>query len=141
MRHYAAIGDNIKLLSELKRGRIRGMMETESSAWLVTLHLSRSNFTGRRCGDQWTREKFVTQRPISGRPRQTNSRENCYIKRRARIMPTIALSTIHTQATPSLRASESVSSIARRMAEELLLLQCSIRVLPLKFVHCRPCLE
>ncbi|GFV60207.1 hypothetical protein TNCV_1924491 [Trichonephila clavipes] len=76
---------------------------------------------------------YTTIRPrMPGKP---NSREDRHIIRHARIVPTVALSAIHTQTSLSLQASESVCSIARRLAEKQLLAQRPLRVLPLSSTH------
>lgn len=128
-------------LSEFERGRIIGMMEAGLSARRVASHLGRSDSTVRRCWDQWIRERSHTRRPGSGRPRQTNSREDRHIIRHARVAPTSSLSTIQTQVAPSLQAPVSVRTVARRLSEGHLVSRRPLRVLPMTPAHRRLRLE
>ncbi|GFY11260.1 transposable element Tcb1 transposase [Trichonephila clavipes] len=71
----------------------------------------------------------------SGYSRQNNSREYCYIIRHVRRAPNVSLSTIHTQAASSLRASVSICTIARCLVEGQLQSQRSTHVLSLIPTH------
>ncbi|GFW87414.1 transposable element Tcb2 transposase [Trichonephila clavipes] len=62
-------------LSQFKNGRIMSMMEAGWSARRVASQLGHSHCVVRRCRDQWIREISFTQRPGSGRPRQTSRRQ------------------------------------------------------------------
>ncbi|GFW87629.1 transposable element Tcb2 transposase [Trichonephila clavipes] len=64
------------------------MIEAGRSARRVARQLGRSDCIVRRCWGQWIREMSFTRRPGSGRPRQTNRREDSYIVRNARVQPT-----------------------------------------------------
>lgn len=128
-------------LSEFERGRIIGMMEAGWSARRVARQVGRSDFTVRRCWDQWTEETSFTRRPGSGRPRQTSRREDRHIIRHARVEPTASLAAIQTQAAPSLRAPVSSRTIARRLAEGHLVSRRPLRVLPMTPTHRRLRLE
>ncbi|GFX12340.1 hypothetical protein TNCV_63861 [Trichonephila clavipes] len=48
-------------------------IETGWSAQRISRHLGSSDFTVRRCGNQCTRKRSVTQRSVSGRHQQNNS--------------------------------------------------------------------
>ncbi|GFY08926.1 transposable element Tcb2 transposase [Trichonephila clavipes] len=54
-------------------------MEAGWSARREARQLGRSDCVVRRCWDLWIREMLFTQRPGSGRPRQTSRREDRYI--------------------------------------------------------------
>ncbi|GFX08751.1 transposable element Tcb2 transposase [Trichonephila clavipes] len=54
-------------------------MEAGWSARRVTRELGLSDCVVRRCWDQWIRKMSFTRRPGSGRPRQTNRREDRHI--------------------------------------------------------------
>ncbi|GFU01863.1 transposable element Tcb2 transposase [Trichonephila clavipes] len=74
--------------SQFERGRIIGIMEAGWSARRVARQLGRSECVARRCWDQWIQEMSFTRRPGSGRPRQSNRREDRHIVRNARVQPT-----------------------------------------------------
>ncbi|GFY17891.1 transposable element Tcb2 transposase [Trichonephila clavipes] len=99
-------------LSQFERGRIIGMMEALWSARRVVHQLGRFNCVVRR-------RYLHTQRPGSGRPRQTNCREDRHI----------------AQVAPSLGAAVSSRTIRRRLAEGHLRSQRPLRVLPLTPTH------
>ncbi|GFW58566.1 uncharacterized protein TNCV_718661 [Trichonephila clavipes] len=74
--------------SQFERGRIIGMTEAGWSARRVARQLDLSDCVVRRCCEQWIREMSFTQRPCSGRPRQTSCREDRHIGRNACVQPT-----------------------------------------------------
>ncbi|PRD31177.1 UNVERIFIED_CONTAM: hypothetical protein NCL1_24147 [Trichonephila clavipes] len=77
-----------------------------------------------------------TQRPGSGRPRQTSRREDHHIVRNARVQPTALSAAIQqAQVAPSLGAPVSSRTIRRRLAEGHLGSQRLLRVLPLTPTH------
>ncbi|GFX95613.1 transposable element Tcb2 transposase [Trichonephila clavipes] len=82
---------------EHERGRIIGMMEAGWSVRQVVHQLGCSDCVVRRCWDQWIREMSFTRRPGSGRPRQTNRREDRHIVRNARVQPTASSTAIEAQ--------------------------------------------
>ncbi|GFU66866.1 HTH_Tnp_Tc3_2 domain-containing protein [Trichonephila clavipes] len=58
-----------------------------------------------------------TQKPVSGRPRQTNRREDRHIVRNARVHPTASSDAIQAQVAPSLVTPVSSRTIRRPLAE------------------------
>ncbi|GFX39573.1 HTH_Tnp_Tc3_2 domain-containing protein [Trichonephila clavipes] len=70
-----------------------------------------------------------TRKPGSGRPRQTNRRENLHIVRNARLQPTASSAAIQAKAAPSLGAPVSSRTIRRRLAEGHLGSRGPLRVL------------
>ncbi|GFX68123.1 transposable element Tcb1 transposase [Trichonephila clavipes] len=67
------------------------MMEAGWSARREARQLRYSDCVVRRCWEQWIREMSFTQRPGSGRPRQTSRPEDHHITRGERLNPTFAL--------------------------------------------------
>ncbi|GFV14002.1 transposable element Tcb2 transposase [Trichonephila clavipes] len=128
-------------LSQSKRGRIIGMMQTGWSARRVARQLGRSDCVVRRCWDQWIREMSFTRISGSGRPRQTSHRENSHTVRNARVQPTASSATIQAQVTPSLGALVSSRTTRRCMAEGHLGSRRPLHVLPLTPTHLRLRLE
>ncbi|GFT30035.1 uncharacterized protein TNCV_715061 [Trichonephila clavipes] len=59
-------------------------MEVGWSARQIARQSGLSDCVVRRCWDQWIREMSFTQRPVSGRTRQTIRREDHHIARNAR---------------------------------------------------------
>ncbi|GFT85076.1 transposable element Tcb2 transposase [Trichonephila clavipes] len=84
---------------------------------------------------------LFTQRPGSGRPRQTSRREDHHIVRIARVQPTASSAAIQAQVAPSPEASVSSRTIRRRLAEGHLGSRRPLRVLPLTPTHLRLRLE
>ncbi|GFU57281.1 transposable element Tcb2 transposase [Trichonephila clavipes] len=117
------------------------MMEAGWSARRVARQLGRSDYVVRRCWDQWIREMSFTQRPGSGRPRQTSRREDHHIVRNARVQPTASSATIQAQVAPSLGTPVSSRTIQRRLDEGHLGSRRPLRVLPLTPTHRRLRLE
>ncbi|GFS91328.1 HTH_Tnp_Tc3_2 domain-containing protein [Trichonephila clavipes] len=73
-----------------------------------------------------------TRRPGTGRPRQTNHREDRHIVRNAHVQPTASSSVIQAQEVPSLGAPLYSRTIRRRLGEGHLGSRRPLRVLPLK---------
>ncbi|GFV58275.1 transposable element Tcb2 transposase [Trichonephila clavipes] len=67
----------------------------------------------------------------SGRPQQTNHREDRHIVRNSRVQPTASSAAIQAQVAPSLGAPVSSRTIRRRLAEGNLRSRCPFHVLPL----------
>ncbi|GFU69930.1 hypothetical protein TNCV_3348551 [Trichonephila clavipes] len=78
------------------------------SAPRVTRHLGCSDFTIRRCWNQWTREMSATGQLSLGCSQQSNNREDRHIIRHTRIAQTVSLAVIHTQAGSLRRTSVSL---------------------------------
>ncbi|GFY17729.1 transposable element Tcb2 transposase [Trichonephila clavipes] len=117
------------------------MMEARWSARRVARQLGLTDCVVRRCWDQWIRKMSFTQRPDSGRSRQTSRREDHYIERNAHVQPNASSTAIQAQVAPSLRAPVSSRIIRRRLAEGHLGSRRPLRVLPLKPPHGRLRLE
>ncbi|GFY06567.1 transposable element Tcb2 transposase [Trichonephila clavipes] len=82
-----------------------------------------------------------TQRPGSGRPRQTSLREDHHILRKARVQPTVSSAAIQAQVAPSVGTRVSSQTIRRRLAEGHLGSRHPLCMLPLTPNHRRLCLE
>ncbi|GFW99971.1 transposable element Tcb2 transposase [Trichonephila clavipes] len=82
-----------------------------------------------------------TRRSGSGRPRQTNRREDRHIVRNARIQQTASSAAIQAQAAPSLGVPASARTKRRCLTECHLRSRRPLRVLPLKHTHRRLRLE
>ncbi|GFV07500.1 transposable element Tcb2 transposase [Trichonephila clavipes] len=98
-------------LLQFERGRIIGMMEAGWSARRVARQLGCSDCVVRRCWDQWIQEMSFTQRPGSGRPRQTSRRGDRHIVRNARVQPTASSAAIQAKVALSLGAPISSRTI------------------------------
>ncbi|GFW96324.1 transposable element Tcb2 transposase [Trichonephila clavipes] len=75
-----------------------------------------------------------TQRPDSGRPRQTSRLEDRHIVRKARVHPTASSTAIQAQVAPSL-AHVSSRTIQKHLAEGHLRSRRPLCVLPLTPTH------
>ncbi|GFX34541.1 transposable element Tcb2 transposase [Trichonephila clavipes] len=64
-------------LTDFDRGRIIGLREAGWSNRRIGRHLGRSDMVVARCWQQWITEGRVYRRGGSGRPRNTNDREDC----------------------------------------------------------------
>ncbi|GFT21414.1 transposable element Tcb1 transposase [Trichonephila clavipes] len=84
-------------------GRIICVREAGWSARRVAHQLGCSDCVVRRCWDHWIKEMSFT-RPGTGCPRQISRREDHYIVRNARVLPTVSSDAIQTQVAPSLGA-------------------------------------
>ncbi|GFU08007.1 transposable element Tcb2 transposase [Trichonephila clavipes] len=78
------------------------MIEAGWSAMQVARQLGRSDCVVRKCWNQWIREISFTQRPGSGRPRQTGRREDRHIVRNVQLQPTASSAAIQAQVALSL---------------------------------------
>ncbi|GFW78217.1 uncharacterized protein TNCV_136861 [Trichonephila clavipes] len=93
------------------------MMEAVWSARLKSRQLGHSDCVVRRCWNRWIREMSFTQRPGSGRPRQTSIREDRDIVRNACVQPTASSVAVKAKVAPSLGTAVSSRTIRRRLAE------------------------
>lgn len=78
--------------------------------------------------DQWIRKRLETYRPSSGRPHQTNIRQDLHVICHTHLAPTSSLYIIQTYVVPSLKI---VRIIAKRVAEEPLASRCPLCLLPM----------
>ncbi|GFT94782.1 ATP-dependent DNA helicase [Trichonephila clavipes] len=81
-------------LTDFDRGRIIGLREAGWSNRRIGRHLGRSDMVVARCWQQWITEGRVYRRGGSGRPRNTNDREDRAIRRVATSAPTTSLASI-----------------------------------------------
>ncbi|GFU01821.1 hypothetical protein TNCV_1523261 [Trichonephila clavipes] len=100
----------------------------ESRKWLICSasekifrrigrHLGRSDMVVARCWQQWITEGRVYRRGGSGRPRNTNDREDRAIRRVATSAPTTSLASIQRHLPPSRHPVPSRETIRRRLTE------------------------
>ncbi|GFU36968.1 hypothetical protein TNCV_1592701 [Trichonephila clavipes] len=108
-------------------------------------HLGRSDMVVARCWQQWITEGRVYRRRGSGRPRNTNDREDRAIRRVATSAPTTSLASIQRHLPPSRHPVPSRETIRRRLTEGGLRSRRPLRRLPLTPHHrqcrldfCRP---
>ncbi|GFV11497.1 hypothetical protein TNCV_3736691 [Trichonephila clavipes] len=80
-------------------------------------HLGRSDMVVARCWQQWITEVRVYRRGGSGRPRNTNDREDRAIRRVATSAPTTSLASIQRHLPPSRHPVPSRETIRRRLTE------------------------
>ncbi|GFX35624.1 transposable element Tc1 transposase [Trichonephila clavipes] len=88
-------------LTDFDRGRIIGLREAGWSNRRIGRHLGRSDMVVARCWQQWITEGRVYRRRGSGRPRNTNDREDRAIRRVATSAPTTSLASIQRHLPPS----------------------------------------
>ncbi|GFV84330.1 transposable element Tc1 transposase [Trichonephila clavipes] len=88
-------------LTDFDRGRIIGLREAGWSNRRIGRHLGRSDMVVARCWQQWITEGRVYRRGGSGRPRNTNDREDRAIRRVATSAPTTSLASIQRHLPPS----------------------------------------
>ncbi|GFV17463.1 HTH_38 domain-containing protein [Trichonephila clavipes] len=88
-------------LTDFDRGRIIGLREAGWSNRRIGRHLGRSDMVVARCWQQWITEGRVHRRGGSGRPRNTNDREDRAIRRVATSAPTTSLASIQRHLPPS----------------------------------------
>ncbi|GFV73015.1 HTH_38 domain-containing protein [Trichonephila clavipes] len=81
-------------LTDFHRGRIIGLREAGWSNRRIGRHLGRSDMVVTRCWQQWITEGRMYRRGGSGRPRNTNDREDRAIRRVATSAPTTSLASI-----------------------------------------------
>ncbi|GFW62616.1 HTH_Tnp_Tc3_2 domain-containing protein [Trichonephila clavipes] len=82
-------------------GRWRGLREAGWSNRRIGRHLGQSDMVVARCWQQWITEGRVYRRGGSGRPRNTNGREDRAIRRVATSAPTTSLASIQRHLPPS----------------------------------------
>ncbi|GFX70381.1 HTH_Tnp_Tc3_2 domain-containing protein [Trichonephila clavipes] len=93
-----------------------------------------------RCWQQWITEGRVYRRGGSGRPRNTNDREDRAIRRVATSAPTTSLASIQCRLPPSRHPVPSRETIRRRLTEVGLRSRRPLRRLPLT-PHHRQCVD
>ncbi|GFT80927.1 transposon Tf2-6 polyprotein [Trichonephila clavipes] len=132
-------------LTDFDRGRIIGLREAGWSNRCIDRHLGRSDMVVARCWQQWITEGRVYRRGGSGRPRNTNDREDRAIRRVATSAPTTSLASIQRHLPPSRHPVPSRETIRRRLTEVGLRSRRPLRRLPLTPHHrqcrldfCRP---
>ncbi|XP_023210485.1 uncharacterized protein LOC111613368 [Centruroides sculpturatus] len=125
-------------LTEFERGRIVGLREAGWSNRHIGRHLCRSDMVVARCWQQWMTEGRVYHRRGSGRPRNTNEREDRAIRRAATSTPTMSLSSIQRHLPPSRHTVASRETIRRRLADAGIRSRRPLRRLPLT-PHHRQC--
>ncbi|GFT63793.1 HTH_38 domain-containing protein [Trichonephila clavipes] len=104
-------------LTDFDRGRIIGLREAGWSNRRIGRHLGRSDMVVARCWQQWITEGRVYRRGGSGRPRNTNDREDRAIRRVATSAPTTSLASIQRHLPPSRHPVPSRETIKRRLTE------------------------
>ncbi|GFV14539.1 HTH_Tnp_Tc3_2 domain-containing protein [Trichonephila clavipes] len=87
-----------------------------------------------RCWQQWITEGRVYRRGGSGRPRNTNDREDRAIRRVATSAPTTSLASIQRHLPPSRHPVPSRETIRRRLTEVGLRSRRPLRRLPLTHI-------
>ncbi|GFX02608.1 HTH_Tnp_Tc3_2 domain-containing protein [Trichonephila clavipes] len=132
-------------LTDFDRGRIIGLREAGWSNRRIGRHLGRSDMVVARCWQQWITEGRVYRRGGSGRPRNTNDREDRAIRRVATSAPTTSLASIQRHLPPSRHPVPSRETIRRRLTEVGLRSRRPLKRLPLTPHHrqcrldfCRP---
>ncbi|GFU92038.1 transposable element Tcb2 transposase [Trichonephila clavipes] len=104
-------------LTDFDRGRIIGLREAGWSNRRIGRHLGGSDMVVARCWQQWITEGRVYRRGGSGRPRNTNDREDRAIRRVATSAPTTSLASIQHHLPPSRHPVPSRETIRRRLTE------------------------
>ncbi|GFW31983.1 HTH_38 domain-containing protein [Trichonephila clavipes] len=121
-------------LTDFDRGRIIGLREAGWSNRRNGRHLGRSDMVVARCWQQWITEGRVYRRGGSGRPRNTNDREDRAIRRVATSAPTTSLASIQRHLPPSRHPVPSRETIRRRLTEVGLRSRRPLRRLPLTHI-------
>ncbi|GFT76895.1 transposable element Tcb1 transposase [Trichonephila clavipes] len=122
-------------LTDFDRGRIIGLREAGWSNRRIGRHLGRNDMVNARCWQQWITEGRVYRRRGSGRPRNTNDREDRAIRRVATSAPTTSLASIQRHLPPSRHPVPSRETIRRRLTEVGLRSRRPLRRLPLTPHH------
>ncbi|GFU69332.1 transposable element Tcb1 transposase [Trichonephila clavipes] len=122
-------------LTDFDRGRIISLREAGWSNRRIGRHLGRSDMVVARCWQQWITEGRVYRREGSGRPRNTNDREDRAIRRVATSAPTTSLASIQRHLPPSRHPVPSRETIRRRLTEVGLRSRRPLRRLPLTPHH------
>ncbi|GFV73118.1 transposable element Tcb2 transposase [Trichonephila clavipes] len=137
--NFAGLPQALTEASEKQVGRI------DVSAASGTRRIGRSDMVVARCWQQWITEGRVYRRGGSGRPRNTNDREDRAIRRVATSAPTTSLASIQHHLPPSRHPVPSRETIRRRLTEVGLRSRRPLRRLPLTPHHrqcrldfCRP---
>ncbi|GFW77710.1 transposable element Tc1 transposase [Trichonephila clavipes] len=115
-----------------------GLREAGWSNRRIGRHLGRSDMVVARCWQQWITEGRVYRRGGSGRPRNTNDREDRAIRRVATSAPTTSLASIQRHLPSSRHPVPSRETIRRRLTEVGLRSRRPLRRLPLT-PHHRQC--
>ncbi|GFV01374.1 HTH_Tnp_Tc3_2 domain-containing protein [Trichonephila clavipes] len=133
------------LVAQLGEFKIMSLREAGWSNRRIGRHLGRSDMVVARCWQQWITEGRVYRRGGSGRPRNTNDREDRAIRRVATSAPTTSLASIQRHLPPSRHSVPSRETIRRRLTEVGLRSRRPLRRLPLTPHHrqcrldfCRP---
>ncbi|GFV02246.1 uncharacterized protein TNCV_3455691 [Trichonephila clavipes] len=105
MSYFSSFPDewsrDLKSVQVLKQLSCRGLREAGWSNRRIGRHLGRSDMVVARCWQQWITEGRVYRRGGSGRPRNTNDREDRAIRRVATSAPTTSLASIQRHLPPS----------------------------------------
>ncbi|GFW48342.1 HTH_38 domain-containing protein [Trichonephila clavipes] len=136
-------GQRVRLLISWDAVMARDPLKYNSpaSGWSnrrIGRHLGRSDMVVARCWQQWITEGRVYRRGGSGRPRNTNDREDRAIRRVATSAPTTSLASIQRHLPPSRYPVPSRETIRRRLTEVGLRSRRPLRRLPLT-PHHRQC--
>ncbi|GFX08367.1 transposable element Tcb1 transposase [Trichonephila clavipes] len=123
-------------LTDFDRGRIIGLREAGWSNRRIGRHLGWSDMVVARCWQQWITEGRVYRRGGSGRPRNTNDREDRAIRRVATSAPTTSLASIQRHLPPSRHPVPSRETMRSRRPLRRLPLTPHHRLCRLDF--CRP---
>ncbi|GFW61264.1 transposable element Tcb2 transposase [Trichonephila clavipes] len=102
-----------------RQGRIIGLREAGWSNRRIGRPLGRSDMVVSRCWQQWITEGRVYRCGGSGRPRNTNDREDRAIRRVATSAPTTSLASIQRHLPPSRHPVPSRETIRRRLTESV----------------------
>ncbi|GFU87772.1 transposable element Tcb2 transposase [Trichonephila clavipes] len=121
-------------LTDFDRGRIIGPREAGWSNRRIGHQLGRSDMVVARCWQQWITEGRVYRRGGSGRPRNTNDREDRAIRRVDTSAPTTSLASIQRHLPPSRHPVPSRETIRRRLTEVGLRSRRPLRRLPLTHI-------
>ncbi|GFU25322.1 transposable element Tcb2 transposase [Trichonephila clavipes] len=105
------------LVAQLGEFKSMSLREAGWSNRRIGRHLGRSDTVVARCWQQWITEGRVYRRRGSGRPRNTNDREDRAIRRVATSAPTTSLASIQRHLPPSRHPVPSRETIRRRLTE------------------------
>ncbi|GFX49030.1 HTH_38 domain-containing protein [Trichonephila clavipes] len=95
-------------LTDFDRGRIIGLREADWSNRRIGRHLGRSDMVVARCWQQWITEGRVYRRGGSGRPRNTNDREDRAIRRVATSASASLVASIDSTPLTSFQTSSAI---------------------------------
>ncbi|GFX10015.1 HTH_Tnp_Tc3_2 domain-containing protein [Trichonephila clavipes] len=130
-------------LTDFDRGRIIGLRKQVGRIDVSAAPSVGSDMVVARCWQQWITEGRVYHRGGSGRPRNTNDREDRAIRRVATSAPTTSLASIQRHLPPSRHPVPSRETI-RRLTKVGLRSRRPLRRLPLNiigsvdWIFCRP---